>query len=108
MNSALFPRTSVGKWSIILIGLFLAMYVPFLLLDNFDTTFHSTLWSDNAANMLRLSYMTTFFVLGLGAFVTGWWAILKQKEYAVLVFFAAVLGSGLFLLLVMELLGILE
>ncbi|WP_167491864.1 hypothetical protein [Exiguobacterium mexicanum] len=52
--------------------------------------------------------MTTFFVLGLGAFVTGWWAILKQKEYAVLVFFAAVLGSGLFVLLVMELLGILE
>lgn len=71
MNGALFPRTSVGKWSIILIGLFLAMYVPFLLLDNFDTTFHSTLWSDNAANILRLSYMTTFFVLGLGAFVTG-------------------------------------
>ncbi|TCI21139.1 hypothetical protein EVJ33_03370 [Exiguobacterium sp. SL-10] len=108
MNGALFPRTSIGKWSIILIGLFLAMYVPFLLLDNFDTTFHSTLWSDNAANMLRLSYMTTFFVLGLGAFVTGWWAILKQKEYAVLVFFAAVLGSGLFILLVMELLGIIE
>lgn len=108
MNGALFPRTSVGKWSIILIGLFLAMYVPFLLLDNFDTTFHSTLWSDNAANMLRLSYMTTFFVLGLGAFVTGWLAILKQKEYAMLVFFAAVLGSGLFVLLVMELFGILE
>ncbi|WP_276610413.1 hypothetical protein [Exiguobacterium mexicanum] len=43
MNGALFPHTSVGKWSIILIGLFLAMYVPFLLLDNFDTTFHSTL-----------------------------------------------------------------
>ncbi|TCI60487.1 hypothetical protein [Exiguobacterium sp. SH0S2] len=108
MNGALFPRTSVGKWSIILIGLFLAMYVPFLLLDNFDTTFTSTLWSDNAAHMLRLSYMTTFFVLGLGAFVTGWWAILKQKEYAVLVFFAAVLGSGLFVLLVMELIGVLE
>ncbi|WP_214833046.1 hypothetical protein [Exiguobacterium sp. s152] len=108
MNGALFPRTSVGKWSIILIGLFLAMYVPFLLLDNFDTTFHSTLWSDNAANMLRLSYMTTFSVLGLGAFVTGWWAILKRKEFAVLVFFAAVLGSGLFILLIMELLGILE
>lgn len=108
MNGALFPRTSVGKWSILLIGLFLAMYLPFLLLDNFDTTFHSTLWSDNAANMLRLSYMTTFSVIGLGEFVTGWWTILKQKEYAVLVFFAAVLGSGLFVLLVMELLGIFE
>lgn len=108
MNGVLFPRTSVGKWSIILIGLFLAMYVPFLLLDNFDTIFHSTLWSDNAANMLRLSYMTTFSALGIGAFATGWWAILKQKEYSVLVFFAAVLGSGLFVLLVMELLGIIE
>jgi len=40
--------------------------------------------------------------------VTGWWAILKQKEYAVLVFFAAVLSSGLVILLVMELIGILE
>ena len=108
MNGALFPRASVGKWSIILIGLFLAMYVPFLMLDHFDTTFHSTLWSDNAANMLRLSYMTTFSVLGLGAFVTGWWAIWKQKEYAVLVFFVAVLGSGLFVLLVMEFLGLFE
>ncbi|WP_214785486.1 hypothetical protein [Exiguobacterium sp. s183] len=108
MNGAIFPHTSVGKWSIILIALFLAMYVPFLLLDNFDTTFYSTLWSDNTANMLRLSYMTTFSVLGLGAFVTGWWAILKQKEYAVLVFFAAVLSSGLVMLLVMELVGIFE
>ncbi|MCA0981856.1 MULTISPECIES: hypothetical protein [Exiguobacterium] len=108
MNGAIFPHTSVGKWSIILIALFLAMYVPFLLLNQFDTIFHSTLWSDNTANMLRLSYMTTFSVLGLGAFVTGWWAILKQKEYAVLVFFAAVLSSGLVMLLVMELVGILE
>lgn len=108
MNGAIFPHTSIGKWSIILITLFLVMYVPFLLLDSFDTTFHSTLWSDNAANMLRLSYMTTFSVLGLGAFVTGWLAILKQKEYAVLVFFAAVLSSGLVMLLMMELVGILE
>lgn len=108
MNGAIFPHTSVGKWSIILIALFLAMYVPFLLLNQFDPIFHSTLWSDNTANMLRLSYMTTFSVLGLGAFVTGWWAILKQKEYAVLVFFAAVLSSGLVMLLVMELVGILE
>lgn len=38
----------------------------------------------------------------------GKWSILKQKEYAVLVFFAAVLGSGLFVLLVMELVGIIE
>ncbi|WP_074036819.1 hypothetical protein [Exiguobacterium sp. AT1b] len=108
MNGAIFTHTSVGKWSIILIALFLAMYVPFLLLNQFDPIFHSTLWSDNTANMLRLSYMTTFSVLGLGAFVTGWWAILKQKEYAVLVFFAAVLSSGLVMLLVMELVGILE
>ncbi|WP_337874307.1 hypothetical protein [Exiguobacterium sp.] len=108
MNGAIFPHTSVGKWSIILIALFLAMYVPFLLLNQFDPIFHSKLWSDNTANMLRLSYMTTFSFLGLGAFVTGWWAILKQKEYAVLVFFAAVLSSGLVMLLVMELVGILE
>lgn len=43
MNGAIFPHTSVGKWSIILIVLFLAMYVSFLLLNQFDTIFHSTL-----------------------------------------------------------------
>jgi hypothetical protein len=99
------PKTTPGKWSLILIIL-----VPLLLAAG--TSLASSLYAavpagdtilaDIAAHPALALTMLAGFACGIAACVTGLLAILRRKERALLVYLSTLLGAGVIVFLVLE------
>ncbi len=102
------PKTSFGKWSL---GLLIAM--PLLIF--IGTTFANTLYKSVPAGGTILRDIVSRPALaltglagmlaGVLAFITGLIAIIKQKERAILVYIATVIGGILTVFIIAEFLS---
>jgi len=99
------PQTTPGKWSI---GLIVVMPILFVTGSSFTNSLYpsvpagETIWADIAARPALALTMLAGMVAGISAFITGLWAIVKQKENALLVYVATVMGALLILFLTGE------
>jgi hypothetical protein len=82
------PKTSLGKWSVGLIAVFILFLALFIILvvsgQRGDETFFS--------NLLLTVPMLIAGTCGVAAFVTGLIGIIKSKERSILVFLAIFVG----------------
>ena len=99
------PKTNLGKWSFWLI---VAMPILILIGSSLTNSLYESVPSgdtilEDIANrpVLALS-MLAGLASGVGAFITGLVAILKQKERAILVYAASVIGAGTLIFLIVE------
>jgi len=98
----LLPKTSSGKWSLILI---IAMPVFFFIGFSFKDWLYSyvpsgsTILQDIGRRPLLALMMLSGMAVGISAFFTGIAAIVKQKERALLVYFSTLLGMLVILFL---------
>lgn len=94
------PKTSLGKWSL---GLIVAMPALFLIGSLSTNLLYQSvpagksIWEDIAARPALTLAMLTGIVAGISAFITGLIAIIGQKERALSVHVATIIGM-LFLL----------
>ena len=101
------PKTLLGKWSI---GLIIAMPLLFIIGTSFASSVYKsvssgdTILADIAARPALALTMLTGMLSGIAAFVTGLWAIIRQKEPAILVYVSTSIGGLLVLFLIFELL----
>lgn len=99
------PKTQSGKWSL---GLIAAMPVLFFIGMSFTTLLYesvpagNSIVADIAARPALAIAMLAGYVSGISAFITGLMAIIRQKERALLVFVATILGALLIVFLVGE------
>lgn len=104
MRLSFIPKTKLGKWSL---GLAAAMPVLFFIGMSFTTLLYEsvpaggTILKDIAVRPALALTMLAGMVSGISAFVTGLIAIIRQKERALLVYGATLIGA----LLIMFLLG---
>lgn len=82
------PKTSLGKWSVRLIIIFLSLLLIFRLLvvagQRGGATFFSNLWLTIPALLMVIT--------GASAFFTGIISIIKNKERAILVYLTTAIG----------------
>ena len=107
MKVNLTPKTKLGKWSL---GLIVAMPVLFFV----GTSFRDSLYKSISAGRTILEdiikrpalalTMLLGMIAGISAFVTGFIAIIREKERAVLVYVATFIGMLLILFLACEVL----
>lgn len=101
------PKTNLGKWSI---GLILIMFVLFFIGTSLtDTLYESvpaggTILADISSRPALALSMLLGMAAGFSALVTGLISILKQKERSLLVFASTLIGAGLTLFLIAEVL----
>lgn len=104
---SMMPQTSLGKLSVWLIA---AMLLLFFIGSSLSRSLYASVPAGNSitedfAGRPALAYsMLAGMLTGVAAFITGLWAILKQKERALLVYASCALGAMLLVLLVGELL----
>lgn len=97
----------LGKWSV---GLIVAMPLLFIIGTSFaDSLYKSipagnTVWADITARPALTLTMLVGMIAGISAFITGLLAIIKQKEYAVLVYISSAIGALLIIYLAGEIL----
>jgi len=87
------PKTTLGKWSVALIIIFIVLLGVFQLLVASGQRGGETFFS----NLILTIPMLTAGVSGILAFVTGLIGIIKSRERSVIVYLAALIG--LFVLL---------
>ena len=103
----LMPKTKSGKWSV---GLIVAMPLLFIIGTSFTNSLYQsvpaggTILADIAARPALALTMLAGMVAGISAFVTGLLAIIRQKEYALLVYVSSSIGALLVLFLTGEIL----
>jgi hypothetical protein len=101
------PKTTLGKWSV---GLIFAMPLLFIIGMSFTKSLYKsvpaggTILADIAARPALALTMLAGMVAGISAFITGLLAIIRQKEYALLVYFSSSIGALLVLFLAGEIL----
>ena len=99
------PKTTLGKWSLILIVL---MPILFVIGSTFVDTLYSsvsagdTLLNDIAARPALALTMLTGFACGIAAFITGLLAIIKEKERSILVYVSCLIGALVVVFLIFE------
>jgi hypothetical protein len=99
------PRTTLGKWSV---GLIVAMPILFFAGSLFTNSLYETvpaggtILADIAARPALALTMLTGMLAGVLAFIVGLWAIVRQKENALLVYASTVVGALLVLFLISE------
>ncbi len=98
----LLPKTSSGKWSLILI---VAMPVFFFIGFSFKDWLYSsvlsgsTILQDIGRRPLLALMMLSGMAAGTSAFFVGITAVIKQKEHALLVYISTLLGALVILFL---------
>lgn len=93
MKISILPKTNLGKWSfalIIISALSMLIFIAMILL--FNQRGGETFFS----NLFLTVPMLIVWAAGTIAFITGVISIFKSKDYAVLVFLAAILGFLIF------------
>jgi len=101
------PITALGKWSVMLI---VAMPLLFIIGASFTNSLYKsvpaggTIMADIAARPALALTMLAGMVAGISAFITGLLAIVKQKEFSLLVFISSSIGALLLLFLIGEVL----
>jgi hypothetical protein len=99
------PLTKLGKWSV---GLIVAMPLLFIIGTSFtDTLYQSvpaggTILADIAARPALALTMLAGMAAGVSAFIIGILAILRLKEYALLVYASTLIGALLIVFLAGE------
>jgi hypothetical protein len=99
------PKAALGKWSV---GLIVAMPVLFVIGSSFTNSLYKsvpageTILADIAARPALALTMLAGMVAGISAFIVGLLAIARQKENALLVYAATVIGALLVLFLAGE------
>ena len=99
------PKTILGKCSI---GLIVAMPILFIIGTSFTNTLYKsvpagkTIMADIAGRPALALTMLAGMVAGISAFITGFLAIIRKKENALLVYVSAVIGALLMLFLAGE------
>jgi hypothetical protein len=108
MRINLKPKTTLGKWSL---GLVAAMPVLFFIGMSFTTFLYKsvpaggTILKDIAVRPALALTMLAGMVSGISAFVIGLIAIIRQKERALLVYGATLIGALLIIFLLGEFLS---
>jgi hypothetical protein len=101
------PTTTLGKWSV---GLIVAMPLLFLIGTSFKNIFYpsipagSTILADITGRPALTLTMLAGMAAGISAFIIGLLAILRQKDYSLLVYLSSLLGAFLGLFLIGEIL----
>ncbi len=108
MRLSFIPKTTLGRWSL---GLAAAMPVLFFIGISFTTLLYKsvpaggTILKDIAVRPALALTMLAGMVTGISAFVTGLLAIIRQKERALLVYSATLIGALLIIFLLGEFLS---
>ena len=103
----LIPKTISGKWSL---GLIVAMPILFFIGSSFTNTLYksvsagSTILKDIVGRPALALTMLAGMAAGISAFIVGLIAIIRQKERALLVYVATLIGMLLILFLMGEIL----
>jgi hypothetical protein len=101
------PITTLGKWSV---GLIVAMPLLFVIGSSLTNSLYKsvpagdTIQADIAARPALALTMLAGMVAGISAFITGLLAIIRQKDYALLVYVSSLIGALLILFLAGEIL----
>ena len=96
------PKTTLGKWSV---GLIVAMPILFIIGTSFTNTLYKsvpagkTIMADIVERPALALTMLAGMVAGISAFITGFLAIIWEKENALLVYVSTVIGALLVLFL---------
>ena len=99
------PKTKLGKWSF---GLILTMPLLFFIGTSFTNSLYAsvpaggTILADIASRPALALTMLLGFASGISAFFTGLIAIIKQKERAILVYIATIVGAALIIFIISE------
>ena len=99
------PKTTLGKWSLILI---VVMPVLIMIGSSLTNSLYAgvssgdTILKDIVARPLLALTMLAGFGCGIAAFATGLWTIIKDKERAALVFITTTLGALFVVYLIAE------
>ena len=102
------PKTNLGKWSVgLIIAMFLLFYVGMSLTTGLYESVPAgdTILADIGQRPALSLSMLAGFGAGIAAFITGLVAIIKQKERTLLVFVSTLVGAGLILFLIAEVVG---
>ncbi len=108
MRLTFVPKTTLGRWSL---GLIVAMPVLFFIGMSFTILLYKsvpaggTILKDIAVRPALALTMLSGMVSGISAFVTGLIAIIRQKERAILVYGATLIGALLIIFLLGEFLS---
>lgn len=104
-EGGMMAKTKLGMWSI---GLIIAMPLFFILGTTLSSTMYDsvpageTIWADISTRPSLSIPMLAGFASGIVAFITGLIAVLKQKERALLVYVAVIIGGALIVFLAGE------
>ena len=99
------PKTTLGKWSV---GLIVAMPIMFIIGTSFTNTLYKsvsagkTIIADIGVRPALALTMLAGMVAGISALITGFLAIIRKKENALLVHVSTVIGALLMLSLAGE------
>lgn len=99
------PKTNLVKWSFWLI---VAMPVLFVIGSSFTNTLYEsvpsgeTIFAEISNRPALAITMLAGFAAGISAFITGLIALIKQKDRAILVYGATVVGALLIVFLIGE------
>ena len=97
------PKTIIGKWSL---GLIITMPLLFFIGMSFTNSLYKsvpagdTILADIASRPALALTMLAGFASGISAFITGLFAIIKQKERAISVFISTIVGAALILYII--------
>ena len=107
MRLSFIPKTTLGKWSV---GLIVAMPVSFFIGRSLLNLLYksvpagNTILEDIVERPALALTMLTGMVSGISAFITGFIAVIKQKERALFVYAAIIIGALLIIFLLGEIL----
>ena len=107
MRLSFIPKTTLGRWSV---GLIVAMPVLFFIGQSLLNLLYksvpagNTILEDIAERPALALTMLAGMVSGISAFIAGLIAMVKQKERALLVYAAIIIGALLIIFLLGEIL----
>jgi hypothetical protein len=102
------PKSSLGKWSV---GLIVGMPLLFIIGTSFTTSIYKsvaaggTILADISTRPALALTMLAGIGAGISSFITGLLAIIRKKEYSLLVLISCSIGALLVLFLAGEILG---
>lgn len=104
MKKYLLPKTNLGKISVILILLFpIFTYMGMLLTNCYQSVpAGKTILEDIISRPGVAMSMLLGFISGILAFFTGLYAIVKNKDYSILVFISSIVGFFVLLWFLLE------
>ena len=102
MRITILPKSSLGRWSVVLAAAFILLFV---ILQIFYTSVHrNPVTNPGSPSPFILIGVVAEYISGIASFVTGLISLIKRKERAILVFLVVAVGSFVLLFLVGELL----